>query len=106
MQPTTINLMAPSSVARDIATVVLFVALGITVLVHLMVASGVMEDALETQRRGRRLVFFGPLGWTFLSLMTGLLGLVAYWLIHHSTLGASAGQGSTAAAKDDAGGMG
>ena len=85
MQPTTINFMPPSSATHDILTLVALITLGITVLVHLMVAVGVMHDSIPMQNRGVRLMFFGPLGWTFLTLMTGLLGLIAYWLMHHSS---------------------
>jgi hypothetical protein len=64
---------------------VALVAIGISVLVHLIVAVAVMNDSVVIQRRGVRLMFFGTPGWTFLSLMTGLFGLLAYWLMHHSS---------------------
>ena len=86
MQPTTINFTTPSSGAHDVLTFVAFAALAVTVLVHLMIAVAVMIDTVAIQKRGVSLLFFGPMGWTFIGLMTGLLGLAAYWLMHHSSL--------------------
>ena len=85
MEPTTITLTQPLDATHDILTLVALVTLGVTLVVHLMVALGVMNDSLVIQRRGVRLMFFGPLGWTFVALMTGLFGLVAYWFMHHSS---------------------
>ena len=90
MQPTTINFTPPSEATHDILSFVALVAVGITLLVHLMVAIAVMTDsAIILRRRGVRTMFFGTPGWTFIALMTGLFGLVTYWLMHHSTLRAS-----------------
>jgi hypothetical protein len=86
MQPTTINFTTPSSGIHDVATFVALAAIAVTILVHLMVAAALMTDSVATQRRGTSLFFFGPMGWTFIGLMTGLLGLAAYWLMHHSSL--------------------
>lgn len=93
MQPTTINFTPPSEASHDILAFVALVAVGISVLVHLIVAVAVMNDSVVIQRRGVRLMFFGTPGWTFLALMTGLFGLVAYWLMHHSIFRAHVQEG-------------
>lgn len=85
MQPTTINITPPPNASQDILTLVVFVALAVSVLVHLMVAVAVMNDSTVLRRRGARLMFFGIPGWTCLALMTGLFGLLAYWFMHHSS---------------------
>lgn len=70
---------------HDLLIFVAFVVLCATALVHIIVAVAVMNDTVVVYRRGVRLMFFGTFGWTFIVLMTGLLGLLAYWLMHHST---------------------
>lgn len=106
MEPTTINLTTPSSTTNDILTLVALVTLAVTLIVHLMIALGVMNDSAVMQRRGMRLMFFGPLGWTFLALMTGLFGLVAYWLMHHSLFRTSPPVESASEGKSNAGHLG
>ena len=99
MQPTTINFTSPESATHDILTLVALITIGVTLLVHLIVATAVINDSVVIQRRDGRLMFFGPLTWGFLGLMTGLLGLLAYWLMHHSSFRVS--PSSTDAAKAD-----
>jgi len=99
MQPTTINFTSPESTTHDILTLVALITIGVTLLVHLIVATAVINDSVVIQRRDGRLMFFGPLTWGFLGLMTGLLGLLAYWLMHHSSFRVS--PSSTDAAKAD-----
>lgn len=93
MQPNTINITPPSEASHDILAFVALVAIGVSVLVHVIVAVAVMNDSVVIHRRGVRLMFFGSLGWTFLALMTGLFGLVAYWLMHHSAFRAAIQEG-------------
>lgn len=72
----------------------------VSALVHLIVAVAVMNDSALVQRRGARLMFFDTLGWTLIALMTGLLGLVAYWLMHHSSFRSDLPESGTKGSKD------
>jgi len=67
-----------------ISSVAVFVAVG-TVILHLMLAMGVMFEAVALERR-RPLWFLGALSWTLVTLITGLLGAGFFWLMHYSTL--------------------
>lgn len=93
MQPTTINFTPPSGAPHDIVTFLALAIVGISALVHLIVAVAVMNDSVMVQQRGVRLMFFGTFGWTLIALMTGLLGLLAYWLMHHSSFRAGISEG-------------
>ncbi len=95
MEPTTINLTASSSPTQDILSLVAMITLGVTVLVHLIVAIGILNDSMEIQRRGARLMFFGALTWAFVGLMTGVFGLLAYWFMHHSSFRAASSSPAT-----------
>jgi len=55
------------------------------VVLHLLLAMGVMFDAVSLERR-RPLWFLGALSWAAVVLFTGLVGTLVYWLMHHSTL--------------------
>lgn len=53
---------------------------------HATMAQAVYLDGVHQQELGRPVWFFGPLGWSWIVLLYGLLGLLVYWLLHHSTL--------------------
>jgi hypothetical protein len=50
-------------------------------VVHVALALGVYQDAQD-----RRTLFVGPLVWALATLLTGLLGAMAYWFAHCSRL--------------------
>ena len=55
-------------------------------IIHLVLAFGILRDSKNLRNAGVGLFMFGPIMWSFIGLFFGLLGLVTYWLIHHSTL--------------------
>lgn len=85
MDSPTFNFTTPANPSQDFLTLVALGTLAVTLLVHLMVAVAVMHDAQTVRQRGIGLMFFGPLGWTGISFLTGLFGLLVYWLMHHSS---------------------
>ena len=86
MPPTTINFTGPANPVRDVAALVLLVVGVLTMLLHLFLAVRIMDDGLALQSKRRPLMFFGPVAWCITVLLTGLFGVVAYWLMHHSSL--------------------
>jgi hypothetical protein len=56
------------------------------ICLHAMLALAVYLDGLHQQELGRPLWFLGPRAWAGMVLLYGLLGLLVYWLMHHSTL--------------------
>jgi hypothetical protein len=55
------------------------------VLIHVALAVGVMFDAVNLERH-RRLWFLGAMTWALATLVTGLFGATAYWLMHRSAI--------------------
>jgi hypothetical protein len=66
-----------------LAAVLFWLALAI---VHVAFAVAVYRHSTAFRGSGRRLVFAGPELWTLATLVSGVLGVAAYWLIHCSTL--------------------
>jgi len=63
------------------------IVFGVVILIlHVILAIGVHADAKVQIAQKRGLFIFKPGIWAFIILLTGLLGIVAYWVIHHSTL--------------------
>ena len=56
------------------------------VIVHIVLAMAVWQDGERLDRDGRPTFFVGPFFWAFMTLMCGLLVVLVYWLMHHSTL--------------------
>ena len=56
------------------------------VIVHLTLTVAVWADGARMDRDGRPTFFVGPFFWAFMTLMGGLLVVLVYWLMHHSTL--------------------
>ena len=56
------------------------------VIVHVLLATSVMNDIgeLAKLKRGPRFMF-AP-GWGFVVLITGPIGFALYWVVHHSSL--------------------
>ncbi len=63
-----------------------------TGVVHVMLAIGVWADAMDlaherrTGKTRRKFWFLGLLLWPVATLLTGVIGATAYWLMHRSTL--------------------
>ncbi len=57
-----------------------------TVILHIIFAAGVARDVGERHRNYLPIQFIPGFAWTLATLLGGILVLVAYWLIHHSSL--------------------
>jgi hypothetical protein len=57
-----------------------------TAIVHMKLAIAVWGDAHALRQEKKYIYFASPELWCFVTLLTGLLGLSAYWLINRSTL--------------------
>lgn len=55
-------------------------------ILHLVFTFAVLADARAQREAGAGLFLFGPFTWSMVALFFGLLGVVAYWGIHHSSL--------------------
>ena len=55
-------------------------------VLRIILAVAVYQDAERQTASRRGLFLFGPGIWSFAVLVSGLLGVAAYWAIHHSTL--------------------
>lgn len=78
-------LLANIGVDADVINFVMIAFFIGTVVLHVMLALGVMFDAVSLEQR-RPLWFLGALSWAAVVLFTGLIGTTVYWLMHHSTL--------------------
>ena len=59
---------------------------GLFFVLHLILASATFSDARLQQARGGGLFLVGPVVWFLAVLLTGLLAVALYWLVHHSRL--------------------
>jgi membrane protein implicated in regulation of membrane protease activity len=59
---------------------------GLTFVLHLIFAPGVFSAARGLRARGESVMFAPPTVWAMLTLLWGMLALLPYWLIHHSSL--------------------
>lgn len=63
------------------------IAYSIAILVvHIIMALAVNEDAKRLIADHTGLFLFGPLFWGIIVFVFGLAGLAVYWAIHHSSL--------------------
>jgi SNF family Na+-dependent transporter len=62
---------------------VIFLAI---ILLHFIFASGVAKDIGNLNKRNIPTLIIPGYAWVLTTLLMGLFGLLAYWLIHHSTL--------------------
>ncbi len=63
-----------------------FAALVLTCLLHVIIAIAVFRDARDLRYSQKGPFLLPPIAWSLISLLTGILGLALYWVIHHSTL--------------------
>lgn len=62
----------------------LFVIL--TVLLHIICATAIASDIGQMHKRNIPSRLLPGSGWVLAGLLLGLWGLLAYWLMHHSSL--------------------
>jgi len=60
--------------------------LGALLVVNVLFARGVMEDASEQNRVGKKTYFVKPEIWGLATVIGGFFVVTVYWLIHHSVL--------------------
>lgn len=58
----------------------------LTFVLHAFFAAGVFSAAISLRARGEKLMFAPPIVWALHTLLWGMLVLLPYWLIHHSSL--------------------
>jgi len=59
---------------------------GLTILIHVLFASGVARDAGALKDNGQRIILVGPMTWVFATLVGGVFVAVAFWLMHHTEI--------------------
>lgn len=74
------------SLLNEFRTGLYYVAALAVPLLHVFLAVGVLNDSRQLAARNRRTELVPAVIWTVAVLVTGLLGLTVYWLLHHSTL--------------------
>jgi hypothetical protein len=74
------------SLLNELRTGLYFAAAVVVPLLHVFLAVGVLSDTRQLASRGRRTELVPGVIWTVAVLVTGVLGLALYWLVHHSTL--------------------
>ena len=58
-----------------------------TIALQILFAMGVRIDAKKRMQRKDRLLLVHPDAWAFLVLITGLIGVGFYWVMHESRFG-------------------
>jgi hypothetical protein len=61
-------------------------ALAVTLFVHILLAVGVNAEAKRLKSAQAPLYAFDGATWTFVVLITGILGFLTFWLVHGSAL--------------------
>ena len=62
---------------------------------HIALAVGVWIEASAAEKSGKRLFALSSGWWAFATLVSGMIGIGIYWLIHESTLRPTERSGST-----------
>ena len=57
-----------------------------TVFLHILFAAGVAKDIGNMQKRNILPMILPGFAWVLTALITGILGVLAYWFVHHSSL--------------------
>ncbi len=57
-----------------------------TVVLHILCATGIARDIGQLHKRHIPTQLLAGSTWVLASLLTGLLGVIVYWLMHHSSL--------------------
>jgi hypothetical protein len=57
-----------------------------TIVVHLIFAFAVDNDASRIKRTGGETILVGRFAWSLATLLAGPLVAAAYWIVHHSAL--------------------
>lgn len=63
-----------------------YAIMGLTALVHSILAWSIWVNAAERERDQKPLMYMGSSGWALTTLLFGIFGLLTYWLVHHSAL--------------------
>jgi len=58
----------------------------LTVILHVICATAIASDIGQLHKRNIPPQLLPGSGWVLAGLLTGLLGLVVYWFMHHSSL--------------------
>jgi len=58
----------------------------IIAVVHVALSIGVYRDAIALRSKGMNTFFVTPVVWAGATLLGGVISLLAYWFIHHSSL--------------------
>ena len=58
----------------------------LTAIVHLILAYAIWVNAAERERDQKPLMYLGSGSWGLVTLLSGIFGLLVYWLVHHSAL--------------------
>ncbi len=56
------------------------------VILHILIATGIARDIGSLAKRQIPPLMLSPSIWVLAGLLTGIWGLLVYWLIHHSSL--------------------
>lgn len=59
---------------------------GLTFLLHLFFAVGLLLSARKLKSQGERVMFAHPLVWALHTVIWGMFVVLPYWLIHHSAM--------------------
>lgn len=57
-----------------------------TVIIHIVLAYGVYNEAENIIRRGERLMFLGSFLWFVITVLSGLPAAAFFWFVHCSSL--------------------
>jgi len=55
-------------------------------IIQIFFALAVLSDAVQIQDKGQKMVFVSGKIWALATLFGGVFVILAYWIIHHSTL--------------------
>lgn len=58
----------------------------LTAVLHILYAAGIAKDIGNLNKKHLQPFFLPGIGWVLAALLGGIFTVLAYWLIHHSTL--------------------